>query len=193
MKKYLLTLSIVVILAALSPAQNIYTADVVDSREYQYTLSDLYFQYESDTTQFFRCLQGRSKFGLHFSRIDSIAFFDSPDAKMPGYSESSVTFLNGKTSIIHIYQFYTLTGDNGDIGTRVEIPVSDIKSLKFRHGGSYKHCGLCGITYHNLEADVCPFDGEKLTIIRSEEPEPMIDEIRTIDTEPDSLLPVENP
>jgi len=166
---YFFAAAVIACLPELSPAQNLYTAEVVDSRDFEYTLSDLYFQYESDTTQFFRCIQGRSKFGLHFSRIDSIAFLDSPDAKMPGYVESSVTFLNGKTSKIHIYQFYTLTGDNSDIGTRVEVPLSDIKSMKFRQGGTYKLCGLCGITYHNLSSFYCPFDGEELTIIKTDE------------------------
>jgi len=184
MKKALLIFFLVFSLTAAAAAQNLYTADIVDSRDYKYTLSDLYFQYENDTTQFFRCLQGRSKFGLHFSRIDSIVFLDSADHKMPGFKESSITFLNGKRSKIHIYQFYTLTGDNGDIGTRVEIPVSDIKSLKFRHGGSYKHCGLCGITFHDLEADVCPFDGEKLQTISDEESEPAVS---------DTLLPAVTP
>ncbi|MBC8279005.1 MAG: hypothetical protein H8E46_12290 [FCB group bacterium] len=169
MKKALLTLLTVVLLAAAASAQKLYTASVVDTRDYEYTLSDLYFQYENDTTQFFRCIQGRSKFGLHFSRIDSIAFLDSLDHKMPGFRESSVTFLNGKTSKIHIYQFYTLTGDNSDIGTRVEIPVSDIKSMIFRQGGTYKLCGLCGITYHDLDSYLCPFDGEELTIIKTDE------------------------
>ena len=162
MKRALFSILAVIFLIGPVSAQNLFTADVVDTKDYEYTLSDLYFQYEDDTTQFFRCLQGRAKFGLHFSRIDSIAFSDSPDAKIPGFRESSVKFMNGKESKIHIYQYYTLIGDNTDIGSRVEIPVSDIKSLKFRHGGDYSRCDLCGMTYYDLGQDICPFDGQKL-------------------------------